>query len=289
MKNKISSFNFTQLKNKNSFDSIINAFNNDGVILIKNVLQPDVCDEYIKILNNVYNKTSILQIKNNKSFSGNFSAKYVSNLHNKNTKFLKFLDYNFIYSLILSLLQQGSYNNSGEIILQANEARSPISKAPAQQLHNDARIIGSKYPLVIQAMWALEDFKSNNGPTRFVLGSHKYLKFPLNKKKYVNEVLATAKRGSVIIFNGSVWHGSSEVISDNTSRWAMIFRYGRWYLRPSFDFKRNTPIKTYNKMNNTQKELLGFNIITPKDEFVNGNSVSNKFDDPINYKLPFKL
>ena len=138
-------------------------------------------------------------------------------------------------------------------------------------------------------MWALEDFKSNNGPTRFVLGSHKYLKFPLNKKKYVNEVLATAKRGSVIIFNGSVWHGSSEVISDNTSRWAMIFRYGRWYLRPSFDFKRNTPIKTYNKMNNTQKELLGFNIITPKDEFVNGNSVSNKFDDPINYKLPFKL
>ena len=113
MKNKISSFNFTQLKNKNSFDSIINAFNNDGVILIKNVLQPDVCDEYIKILNNVYNKTSILQIKNNKSFSGNFSAKYVSNLHNKNTKFLKFLDYNFIYSLILSLLQQGSYNNSG--------------------------------------------------------------------------------------------------------------------------------------------------------------------------------
>lgn len=289
MKSKITSVNFNQLVKTSTFNKVIETFNRDGVVIIKKVLEPNNCIKLIKILNNIYSKTSDLYSKNNKSFSGLFSAKYVSNLHNKDEKFLKFLDYKHIHPIILRLLQQGSYNNSGKIILQANEARSPVSKAPAQQLHNDARIVGSKYPLVIQAMWALEDFKKNNGPTRFVLGSHKYLKFPQNKKKYPNEMLATAEKGSVILFNGSVWHGSSEVQSDNTSRWAMIFRYGRWYLRPSFEFKKNTPIKTFKKMNDAQKELLGFNIDTPKDEFASSNNTNNKFSNPINYKLPFKL
>ena len=284
MTKEITSIDFNKLKDKEVFDKSIKDFNNNGALIIKNVLKKNECNSLVKILNKFHLKTAKLLNKNEKSFSGLFSAKYVSNLHNKNEKFLKFIDYSYIYSLILKLLQQGSYQNSGRIILQANEARSPISKAPAQQLHNDARIVGSKYPLVIQAMWALEDFKKNNGPTRFVLGSHKLLRFPANNKKYSNETIATAKCGSVILFNGSVWHGSSEVKSNNTSRWAMIFRYSRWYFRPSYDFKKNTPLKVFNKMNHLQKELLGFDINTPKDEFMTN---SKNLSKPFNYKLPF--
>ena len=287
MNNNIRKLDFKKLANKTIFNQAISDFNNKGVLIIKNVLTDKDCNSLIKTLETVHSKTSKIQKKNDKSFSGHFSAKYVSNLHNKNPKFLDFMDYSYIHSLILKLLQQGSYQNSGKIILQANEARSPISKAPAQQLHNDARIVGSKYPLVIQAMWALEDFKENNGPTRFVLGSHKILKFPINNKKYNNETIATARKGSVIIFNGSVWHGSSQVTSSNTSRWAMIFRYSRWYLRPSYDFKKNTPLNIYKKMNTTQKQLLGFDINIPKDEFMFKKNNNEKFVKPYKYKLPF--
>ena len=93
-----------------------------------------------------------------------------------------------------------------------------------------------------------------------------------------------AKQGSVIIFNANLWHGGSEKKNDS-SRWAVLLGYARWFIKPSFDYMKNTPKKIFKKLTNEQKSLLGFDLIPPKDEFTRMTRRSNYYEIPENYKL----
>ena len=107
----------------------------------------------------------------------------------------------------------------------------------------------------------------------------------LNRKKYTNELLISASKGSAIIYNGSLWHGSSRKIINKT-RWALIYTYGRWFLKTSFDFNKNMPREIYEQLSERQKELLGYKFNPPIDEFTRLSSHSLEFEKPIDYQLP---
>ena len=95
-----------------------------------------------------------------------------------------------------------------------------------------------------------------------------------------------AKKGSVLLLNASMWHGSAEKKSTD-DRIGMIFSYSRWFLKPSFDHAINTPKRVFNKLTDFQKELLGFKFIVPKDEFSSGSTRSKYNVKPKeNYLLP---
>jgi len=58
----------------------------------------------------------------------------------------------------------------------------------------------------------LDPFRDDNGATRFVPGSHLWSTVPLellagSNADYPGQILACAPAGSMILFNGSVWHG----------------------------------------------------------------------------------
>jgi len=81
----------------------------------------------------------------------------------------------------------------------------------------------------------VDDFRPDNGTTRFVPGSHWWLATPEDTMSDVRaaheaEVLACGAAGSLLVFNGSVWHGHTA----NASNWprrsiqgAFIPREGR--------------------------------------------------------------
>ena len=61
-------------------------------------------------------------------------------------------------------------------------------------------------------IFMVDAFRTDNGATGFVRGSHKWLTNPNDPLKDTSEdhegqVLACGPGGSVIIYNGSVWHG----------------------------------------------------------------------------------
>ena len=87
-----------------------------------------------------------------------------------------------------------------------------------------------------------------------------------------------------LIFNANLWHGGSSKENDS-SRWALVLGYARWFIKPSFDYMKNTPIKVYNKLSPKQKSLLGFNLVPPKDEFTRMRRRSEFFEKPEKYKL----
>ena len=55
-------------------------------------------------------------------------------------------------------------------------------------------------------MWALTDFTEENGATRIVPGSHRFDSKP-EYGTHPPSIPAEMSRGSVLVWNGSLWHG----------------------------------------------------------------------------------
>lgn len=52
------------------------------------------------------------------------------------------------------------------------------------------------------------------------------------------------------------------------------------------DYMQNTPIEIFKELSDEQKELIGFKLIPPKDEFTRMRSMSENFETPLLYELP---
>lgn len=76
----------------------------------------------------------------------------------------------------------------------------------AQPIHEDTQLIPlprPHIPITINAIWALSDFRDDNGATRIVPGSHKYDSSPEYGRDY-DAVTATMPEGSVMLFDSAV-------------------------------------------------------------------------------------
>jgi hypothetical protein len=118
--------------------------------------------------------------------------------------------------------------------LSSIHARTLRPHTPAQELHVDVRRDSPDWPLV-GFILMIDEFHSNNGATRFVPGTHEKAELPEDamadrRANYDGQVLATGPAGSLIVFNGSVWHGHTANGSDGARRsvqGAFIPRDGR--------------------------------------------------------------
>lgn len=78
-----------------------------------------------------------------------------------------------------------------------------------QPIHADDQLIPIAKPhvaTVCNTMWALTDFTDANGATRVVPGSHTRETSPNLGQRY-DTIAAEMKRGSVLVWHGSLWHG----------------------------------------------------------------------------------
>lgn len=95
--------------------------------------------------------------------------------------------------------------------LSTMHARTLQPGAPAQGLHVDVKYQADGWPLV-GFIVMIDEFHDENGATRFVPGSHVLPREPGEVMEDLSEtqegqVLACGPAGSMIIFNGSTWHG----------------------------------------------------------------------------------
>jgi ectoine hydroxylase-related dioxygenase (phytanoyl-CoA dioxygenase family) len=113
----------------------------------------------------------------------------------------------------------------------------------------------------------LNDFTIESGATRLVPGSHRRPQYPADGVRQPDEITVQAPAGSVLIYNGSSWHGGGEKLKD-LPRWSVIISYGRWWMKPAFDMTRNTPPDLYARLTPARRELFGFTSVPPGDEHV---------------------
>ena len=118
--------------------------------------------------------------------------------------------------------------------LSSMHARTLRPHTPAQELHVDVDRASADWPLV-GFILMIDEFRPDNGATRFVPGTHHGPDVPEavmtdRRADYDGQLLATGPAGSLIIFNGSTWHGQPPNTSDGSRRsiqGAFIPRDGR--------------------------------------------------------------
>jgi hypothetical protein len=118
--------------------------------------------------------------------------------------------------------------------LSSFHARTLRPHSLAQDLHVDVRRDSADWPL-LGFILMVDEFRLDNGATRFVPGSHRWPGTPEGtmsdlRADHDGQVLACGDAGSLVVFNGSAWHGHTANISSAPRRsiqGAFIPRDGR--------------------------------------------------------------
>jgi hypothetical protein len=118
--------------------------------------------------------------------------------------------------------------------LSSFHARTLRPLTSVEELHVDVRRDSADWPL-LSFILMVDEFRPDNGATRFVPGSHRWSSTPQDTKselkdEHFGEVVACGRTGSLLIFNGSAWHGHSANTSSGPRRslqGAFIPRGGR--------------------------------------------------------------
>jgi hypothetical protein len=119
-------------------------------------------------------------------------------------------------------------------------ARTLRGGMPAQELHTDLPRDSEDAPL-LGFILMIDSFREENGATRFVPTSHNWTDLPCDRladtrAKYSGEVLACGERGTMIIFNGAIWHGHTANVTPDARRSIQGY-FVRQSARSGFDFR----------------------------------------------------
>jgi ectoine hydroxylase-related dioxygenase (phytanoyl-CoA dioxygenase family) len=131
----------------------------------------------------------------------------------------------------------------------------------AQPIHADDQLLALPKPhpaLVCNTMWALTDFTAANGATRIIPGSHARDHSPDYGKPY-DSMPAEMARGSVLIWNGSLWHGGGA----NTTaerRVGIAMNYCAGFIRQQENQQLGIPLETIRGFEPRLRKLVGFGI-----------------------------
>ncbi|MBV9097094.1 MAG: phytanoyl-CoA dioxygenase family protein [Frankiaceae bacterium] len=140
----------------------------------------------------------------------------------------------------------------------------------AQFLHMDDGIYPLPRPhpeVVLNSMWALDDFTAENGATRVVPGSHRWTdRIPVDPDETVT---VTMPAGSVLFILGTLWHGGGENRTDRP-RLGVLLEYAAGWLRQQENHVLAVPPDVVRTLPERLQELLGYGIHPPFVGYVDG-------------------
>jgi ectoine hydroxylase-related dioxygenase (phytanoyl-CoA dioxygenase family) len=171
------------------------------------------------------------------------------------------------HPLLLSVLD-GVLGGSYQLSAPTGIEIGPGEKA--QVLHTDDAIYPLPRPhpeVVLNTMWALDDFTVDNGATRVVPGSHRWTdRWPTDED---TTVAVTMPKGSVLFIVGSLWHGGGENRADKP-RLGVLLEYCAGWLRQQENHVLAVPSDVVRGLQPRLQELLGYNIHPPFVGYVDG-------------------
>lgn len=132
----------------------------------------------------------------------------------------------------------------------------------AQPMHADDQLIPlprPHVPLVCNTMWALTPFTKENGATRLVPGTHTAAAPPDPFDEPPTTIAAEMDRGSVLVWNGSLWHGGG---ANRTTerRIGLAMNYCAGWMRQQENQQLGIPIETARQFSPRLRKLVGYGL-----------------------------
>jgi ectoine hydroxylase-related dioxygenase (phytanoyl-CoA dioxygenase family) len=113
-------------------------------------------------------------------------------------------------------------------------------------------------PIVCNSMWALTDFTAENGATRIIPGSHLRDHSPDFFGHY-DSIPAEMPKGSVMIYNGSLWHGGG-ANRTGRRRVGVAMNYCAGYIRQQENQQLGIPREVAAQFAPRLQELIGYGV-----------------------------
>ena len=131
----------------------------------------------------------------------------------------------------------------------------------AQPLHADDQAIPlprPHVPIIVNSMWAITDFTDENGATRIVPGSHRRDHAPALGTPYETRP-AEMKRGSVMVYDGSMWHGGG-ANRTGARRVGIAMNYCAGWIRQQENQQLGIPLEVARGFEPRLRRLAGFGL-----------------------------
>jgi ectoine hydroxylase-related dioxygenase (phytanoyl-CoA dioxygenase family) len=223
----------------------------DGYTVLEDVIDAQHLDELASEVARLTAELGIVPADN--LFEGRSTTR-IYNLLARGKVFERVAEHPAVLPLVERVLDRGCLVSS----------LSSIAIAPgevAQPLHADDQIVPlprPHVPIVCNTMWAITDFTEENGATRIVPGSHTA---PAPPEPFGDQptVSVVMRRGSVLVYNGSLWHGGGANRSTET-RLGIAMNYCAGWIRQQENQQLGIPLEIARGFSTRLRKLAGFGL-----------------------------
>lgn len=246
-----------RLPGASSGETINEALEGDGVVIVENFLSSDL----VSALNaELQPHIDACKPRERKDLYDDFLGTYTVRLHGVAAKAPSFPGV-MIDPRVLFVMDQQLKPNCTDYRLSAAELIEIRGGETAQPIHRDddswPKAAQSASPLVVNVMIALSDYTAENGATVVVPGSHKWDPERVPESDEITQ--AVMSPGSVAMFTGQTIHGGGQNIS-GVPRRGLSVSYCHGWLVPVENSYLGIPLETVRGLPERAQSLLGYDI-----------------------------
>jgi ectoine hydroxylase-related dioxygenase (phytanoyl-CoA dioxygenase family) len=223
----------------------------EGYTIVEDAIAPELVDRLVAAIDGLHDELSVTPAAN--IFEG-LKTLRVYNLLARGKVFEEVPVHEKVLPIVESVLDRGCLVSSlSSITILGGEEAQPI--------HADDQLIPlpkPHVPLVCNTMWALTDFTEENGATRLVPRTHTADRSP-NFGEPHETIGAVMKRGSVLVWNGSLWHGGG---ANRTAerRIGLAMNYCVGWMRQQENQQLGIPLEIAKGFSPRLRKLAGFGL-----------------------------
>jgi ectoine hydroxylase-related dioxygenase (phytanoyl-CoA dioxygenase family) len=228
----------------------IERIERDGFTIVEDAIEPALVDELALDLLRLERELGVVSAHN--AFEGTRTVR-IYNLLVHGALYERIPVHPSVLPIVEGVLDAGCLVSS----------LSSISIGPgetAQPIHADDMVIPLAKPhaaIICNSMWALTDFTAANGATRLVPGSHRRESPAYGAE--VESVSADMRRGSVLVWHGSLWHGGG---ANHTGerRVGIAMNYCAGFVRQQENQQLGIPREIVRRFAPRLRELVGYGV-----------------------------
>ncbi len=240
------------LNKTSDIGAIVDALRRDGAVVVNEVVDPCRIDTIATELRPILDEAGL---QSRSAFNGDRTLRASYGLLTEAPSVAELVD----HDLVVDVANEMLLPHCASYTIGSMTAIDILPGESAQALHRD----DSLYPidnagmeLLIGVMWALNDFSQENGATRIVPGSHRFIR-SWHLPDVSNWESAVMPKGSVLFYLGSTWHGGGANRSDS-ARLGLINTYSLGWLRQESNQYLDTPPAVAARFGPRLRALLGY-------------------------------
>ncbi|MBI3678005.1 MAG: phytanoyl-CoA dioxygenase family protein [Proteobacteria bacterium] len=222
----------------------------DGFTIVENAIEPALIDRLNAALTRLERELDAKPAMN--GFEGHKTVR-IYNLLAYGDPFDKVPVHEGVLPIVEGVLDSGCLISSlSSIAIDPDEIAQPI--------HADDMVIPlakPHIPIVCNSMWALTDFTDANGATRLVPKTH-LEQNPAYGGQY-DTIPAEMKKGSVLIWDGSLWHGGG-ANRTGQRRTGIAMNYCAGFIRQQENQQLGLSPELVKKFPQRLQELIGYGV-----------------------------